>query len=77
MAICCCHTVNAQVCIIGRIVDSEQIPIVGVNCVLLNLSDSTLITGATSDLKGRFKTNTEYFREQKSIDTERNSHESR
>lgn len=55
MAICCCHTVNAQVCIIGRIVDSEQIPIVGVNCVLLNLSDSTLITGATSDLKGRFK----------------------
>ena len=55
MAICCCHTVNAQVCIIGRIVDSEQIPIVGVNCVLLNLSDSTLITGSTSDLKGRFK----------------------
>lgn len=55
IAICCCHTVNAQVCIIGRIVDSEQIPIVGVNCVLLNLSDSTLITGATSDLKGRFK----------------------
>lgn len=55
MMICCCHTVNAQVCIIGRIVDSEQIPIVGVNCVLLNLSDSTLITGSTSDLKGRFK----------------------
>lgn len=55
MVICCYHTVKAQVYISGRIVNSEQIPIVGVNCVLLNFPDSTLITGTTSDLKGKFK----------------------
>lgn len=31
----------------GRVIDNENNPIVGVNCVLMEQSDSTYITGTT------------------------------
>ena len=41
----------------GKVIDTESNPIVGVNCVLYNLPDSTLITGTTTDLDGSFELN--------------------
>lgn len=53
---CICPFVysNAQ-SIQGRVVDNESNPIVGVNCVLMEQSDSTYIVGATTDLDGHFE----------------------
>ena len=50
----CEFTVKAQVRIYGRILDVEQSPITGVNCLLFSLPDSTLIAGTTSNQEGRF-----------------------
>ena len=41
----------------GKVIDTEANPIIGVNCVLYNLPDSTLITGAATDLDGYFELN--------------------
>lgn len=49
------QTVNAQIRIYGKIVDTDQKPIAGVSCLLLNLSDSMQIAGTASDLEGRFE----------------------
>ena len=51
----CGQTVNAQIRIYGKIVDTDQKPIAGVSCLLLNLSDSMQIAGTASDLEGRFE----------------------
>lgn len=48
------QALRAQIYFHGRIVDSKQIPLSGVSCVLINLSDSTQIDGTASDLDGRF-----------------------
>lgn len=45
---------NAQ-SIRGRVIDNENNPIVGVNCVLMEQSDSTYITGTTTNLEGCFE----------------------
>lgn len=37
------QALRAQIHFHGRIVDSKQIPLSGVSCVLINLSDSTQI----------------------------------
>jgi len=50
----CCQIVNAQLRIYGKIIDTERQPLSGVSCVLLNLLDSTLITGTTSGVDGVF-----------------------
>lgn len=55
MLLSCGQTINAQIRIYGNIVDTDQKPIVGVSCVLLNLSDSIQISGTASDLKGHFE----------------------
>lgn len=55
MLLGCAQIANAQAIISGRILDVEQNPIAGVNCLLLNLPDSTQITGTTSDMEGRFE----------------------
>ena len=39
----------------GKIVDVDNEPIVGVNCLLLNLPDSTQVTGTTTNLDGVFE----------------------
>ena len=39
----------------GQVVDKDANPIVGVNCVLLNLPDSTQITGTTTNVDGVFE----------------------
>ncbi len=39
----------------GKVVDGDNRPIVGVNCVLLNPSDSTQVAGTTTDLDGVFE----------------------
>lgn len=39
----------------GQVVDKDANPIVGVNCVLLNLPDSTQITGITTNVDGVFE----------------------
>ena len=39
----------------GRVVDNESNPIVGVNCVLMEQSDSTYIIGTTTNLEGCFE----------------------
>lgn len=39
----------------GRVVDNENNPIVGVNCLLMERSDSTYVTGGTTDLDGVFE----------------------
>jgi hypothetical protein len=46
--------VNAQLRIYGKIIDTERQPLSGVSCVLLNLPDSTLITGTASGVDGVF-----------------------
>lgn len=48
------QALRAQIYFHGRIVDSKQIPLSGVSCVLINLSDSTQIDGTASDMDGRF-----------------------
>lgn len=48
------QALRAQIHFHGRIVDSKQIPLSGVSCVLINLSDSTQIDGTASDMDGRF-----------------------
>ena len=55
MLLGCAQIANAQAIISGRILDVEQNPIAGVNCLLLNLPDSTQIAGTTSDMEGRFE----------------------
>lgn len=45
---------NAQ-SIRGRVIDNENNPIVGVNCVLMEQLDSTYITGTTTNLEGCFE----------------------
>ncbi len=55
--ICCICTfvhLKAQ-SISGKVIDQESNPIVGVNCVLRNPSDSTYITGTTTNLEGQFE----------------------
>ena len=39
----------------GKVVDKDASPIVGVNCILYNLPDSTQITGTTTNLEGLFE----------------------
>ena len=39
----------------GKVVDKDASPIVGVNCILCNLPDSTQITGTTTNLEGLFE----------------------
>lgn len=39
----------------GRVIDNENNPIVGVNCVLMEQSDSTYIIGTTTNLEGCFE----------------------
>ena len=53
---CICPFVysNAQ-SITGRVVDDENNPIVGVNCILMEQSDSTYVTGTTTNLDGYFE----------------------
>ncbi len=41
----------------GKVMDTEANPIAGVNCVLCNLPDSTLVTGTTTDIDGFFELN--------------------
>ena len=55
MLLSCGQIVNAQIRIYGKIVDTEQNPISGVSCVLVNLPDSTQIAGTASNLKGYFE----------------------
>ena len=42
-------------CFRGRVIDNENNPIVGVNCVLMEQSDSTYIIGTTTNLDGDFE----------------------
>lgn len=53
---CICPFVysNAQ-SIQGRVVDNESNPIVGVDCILMEQSDSTYIVGTTTNLDGYFE----------------------
>lgn len=39
----------------GKVIDVDNEPIVGVNCLLLNLPDSTQITGTTTNVDGVFE----------------------
>ena len=55
MLLSCGQTINAQIRIYGKIIDTDQEPIAGVSCVLLNLPDSMQIAGTASDLEGRFE----------------------
>lgn len=55
LALCFAQGAYAQGGIVGRIVDEQQSPIVGVNCILLSLPDSTQVTGTTTDLEGVFE----------------------
>lgn len=77
MLLSCGQTGNAQIRIYGKIVDTNYEPISGVNCVLLNISDSTQITGTTSDWEGRFaleaKEDKEYILQLSSIGYEKKS----
>ena len=50
----CGQSINAQLRIHGRLLDAEQNPVAGVNCLLLNLPDSAQIAGTTSGLDGKF-----------------------
>ena len=52
---CICPFVylNAQ-SIRGRVIDNENNPIVGVNCILMEQSDSTYIVGTITNLEGCF-----------------------
>ena len=52
--LCCGQSINAQLRIHGRLLDAEQNPVAGVNCLLLNLPDSAQIAGTTSGLDGKF-----------------------
>ena len=52
--LCCGQSINAQLRIHGRVLDAEQNPVAGVNCLLLNLPDSAQIAGTTSGLDGKF-----------------------
>ena len=47
--------IMAQYVITGHITDKESNPIVGVNCVLMEQSDSTFIIGTTTNLEGCFE----------------------
>jgi hypothetical protein len=47
-------SISAQSVISGRIIDKDSIPVIGLT-ILLNHTDSTYITGTTSDMDGRFK----------------------
>lgn len=42
-------------CFRGRVIDNENNPIVGVNCVLMEQTDSTYIIGTTTNLDGDFE----------------------
>lgn len=55
MLLSCGQTINAQIRIYGKIVNTDQEPIAGVSCVLLNLPDSIQISGTASDLEGHFE----------------------
>ena len=59
------QTAYSQEYIRGKVMDTEANPIVGVNCVLCNIPDSTRIIGTTTDLNGFFeltvKENKEYL----------------
>ena len=61
--LCCGQTINAQVRIYGRILDTEQNAIPGVNCILLNLNNSIKIAGTTSNLEGKFELNVKQEKE--------------
>ena len=54
MLLSCGQTINAQIRIYGKIIDTDQEPIAGVSCVLLNLPDSMQIAGTASDLEGLY-----------------------
>jgi hypothetical protein len=47
--------ISAQSVISGRIIDKDSIPMASATILLLNQSDSTYITGTTSDLDGQFE----------------------
>lgn len=46
---------SAQSVISGRMIDKDNMPMVGATILLLNHADSTYITGTASDSSGRFK----------------------
>lgn len=54
ICICLFAYSNAQ-SIRGRVIDNETNPIVGVNCVLMEQSDSTYIIGTATNLDGCFE----------------------
>ena len=62
---CFNQNAHSQESIRGKVVDTEVNPIVGVNCVLYSLPDSTQVAGTTTDLDGFFemkvKENKEYL----------------
>lgn len=46
---------SAQSSISGRIIDKDSMPMASVTILLLNYTDTTYITGTTSDLQGKFE----------------------
>lgn len=58
IAICVTVKANAQgSTIMGRIIDEQLSPIIGANCILLNFTDSTYVTGTTTNSEGMFELN--------------------
>lgn len=47
--------ISAQSIISGRIIDQDSLPLASATILLLKHTDSTYITGTTSDLKGKFE----------------------
>lgn len=48
-------SISAQTVISGRIIDKDSLPLASATILLLKNSDSTYITGTTSDLEGKFE----------------------
>lgn len=57
LCLCCCgvSTLSAQADIVASIVDSTGVTLPGANAVLLNASDSLLVSFGTTDDKGQFR----------------------